>query len=52
MGVNSAELYANLALCCFYCQQFDLACGCLERAHSVADQSVQADLWLVDFKVR
>uniref|UniRef100_A0A915NED7 Tetratricopeptide repeat protein 8 n=1 Tax=Meloidogyne floridensis TaxID=298350 RepID=A0A915NED7_9BILA len=45
MGVNSAELYANLALCCFYCQQFDLACGCLERAHSVADQSVQADLW-------
>uniref|UniRef100_A0A1I8BRH5 TPR_REGION domain-containing protein n=1 Tax=Meloidogyne hapla TaxID=6305 RepID=A0A1I8BRH5_MELHA len=45
MGVNSAELYANLALCCFYCQQFDLACGCLERAHSIADQSVQADLW-------
>ena len=22
MGVNTADLYANLALCCFYCQQF------------------------------
>jgi tetratricopeptide repeat protein 8 len=45
MGVQNAELYVNLALCCFYCQQFDLACGCLERAHSNADQVVQADLW-------
>ncbi|KAL3079588.1 hypothetical protein niasHS_005573 [Heterodera schachtii] len=45
MGVNSAELYTNLAMCCFYCQQFDLACGCLQQAHSVADQQVQADLW-------
>lgn len=45
MGVNSAELYVNLALCCFYCQQFDLTCGCLERAHAIADQANQADLW-------
>uniref|UniRef100_A0A183CE91 TPR_REGION domain-containing protein n=1 Tax=Globodera pallida TaxID=36090 RepID=A0A183CE91_GLOPA len=45
MGVNSAELYVNLAVCCFYCQQFDLACGCLQQAHAFADQQMQADLW-------
>ncbi|KAL3105613.1 hypothetical protein niasHT_021716 [Heterodera trifolii] len=44
MGVNSAELYTNLAMCCFYCQQFDLACGCLQQAHSVADQQARGDL--------
>uniref|UniRef100_A0A915DCQ8 Tetratricopeptide repeat protein 8 n=1 Tax=Ditylenchus dipsaci TaxID=166011 RepID=A0A915DCQ8_9BILA len=45
MGVSSAELYLNIALCCFYCQQFDLAIGCLEQAHAIADDNVQADLW-------
>ncbi|KAI1712204.1 tetratricopeptide repeat protein 8 [Ditylenchus destructor] len=45
MGVTSSELYLNIALCCFYCQQFDLAIGCLEQAHAIADDSVQADLW-------
>lgn len=45
MGILSAELYLNIALCCFYCQQFDLAMGCLEQAHGLADESIQADLW-------
>lgn len=45
MGVNSAELYLNIALCCFYCQQFDLAIGCLEQALALADDAVQPDLW-------
>jgi tetratricopeptide repeat protein 8 len=45
MGVNKTELYVNLALCCFYCQQFDLAIGCLEHAHAIADDKIQSDLW-------
>ncbi|KAL3081174.1 hypothetical protein niasHT_032489 [Heterodera trifolii] len=48
MGVNSAELYTNLAMCCFYCQQFDLACGCLQQAHSVADQQARGDLKMAE----
>lgn len=45
MGVISAELYLNIALCCFYCQQFDLAIGCLDQAHAIAEEAIQADLW-------
>lgn len=45
MGVTSAELYLNIGLCCFYCQQFDLAIGCFDQAHAFADNSMQADLW-------
>lgn len=45
MGVNSAELFLNLGLCCFFCQQFDLAISCIERAQSIADDEVAADVW-------
>ncbi|VDN06071.1 unnamed protein product [Thelazia callipaeda] len=45
MGVNSAELFMNLGLCCFYCQQFDLATSCIERAQVSADDEVAADIW-------
>lgn len=45
MGVKSAELYSNIGLCCFYCQQFDFAIGCFEQAHAFVDDSMQADLW-------
>lgn len=45
MGVNNAELFTNMGLCCFYSQQYDLALGCLERAQSVADKDNQADVW-------
>lgn len=45
MGVNSAELFLNLGLCCFYCQQFDLSISCIERARSVSTDDVAADIW-------
>ncbi|VDK68413.1 unnamed protein product [Onchocerca ochengi] len=45
MGVNSAELFMNLGLCCFFCQQFDLAISCIERAQASASEEVIADVW-------
>uniref|UniRef100_A0A914DA24 Tetratricopeptide repeat protein n=1 Tax=Acrobeloides nanus TaxID=290746 RepID=A0A914DA24_9BILA len=45
MGVNNAELYMNIGLCCFYCQQLDLAIACIDQAHAIATDDVQADLW-------
>ncbi|CAJ0581932.1 unnamed protein product, partial [Mesorhabditis spiculigera] len=45
MGVNNAEIFLNVGLCCFYCQQFDLAIACIERAHAIASQDIQADVW-------
>ncbi|KAM3717571.1 Tetratricopeptide repeat protein [Dirofilaria immitis] len=45
MGVNSAELFMNLGLCCFFCQQFDLAISCIERAQASANDDVIADVW-------
>uniref|UniRef100_A0A0M3IBS7 TPR_REGION domain-containing protein n=1 Tax=Ascaris lumbricoides TaxID=6252 RepID=A0A0M3IBS7_ASCLU len=45
MGVNNAELFMNLGLCCFFCQQFDLSMSCIERALSIADDDVVADTW-------
>ncbi|VIO97918.1 Uncharacterized protein BM_BM6009 [Brugia malayi] len=45
MGVNSAELFMNLGLCCFFCQQFDLALSCIERAQVLANDEVIADVW-------
>ncbi|KAL3984822.1 Tetratricopeptide repeat protein 8 [Acanthocheilonema viteae] len=45
VGVNSAELFMNLGLCCFFCQQFDLALSCIERAQATANDEVIADIW-------
>uniref|UniRef100_A0A915Q3P7 Tetratricopeptide repeat protein 8 n=1 Tax=Setaria digitata TaxID=48799 RepID=A0A915Q3P7_9BILA len=45
MGVSSAELFMNLGLCCFFCQQFDLAISCIERAQASASDEVVADVW-------
>lgn len=45
MGVNNAELYLNIGMCCFFCQQLDFAIGCIDQAHASADDDVQADLW-------
>ncbi|CAJ0939598.1 unnamed protein product, partial [Mesorhabditis belari] len=45
MGVNNAELFLNVGLCCFFCQQFDLAIACIERAHATATEDIQADVW-------
>uniref|UniRef100_A0A7E4W893 TPR_REGION domain-containing protein n=1 Tax=Panagrellus redivivus TaxID=6233 RepID=A0A7E4W893_PANRE len=45
MGVNKPELLMNIGLCCFYCQQFDLALGCVDQALTAATDDVSADLW-------
>lgn len=45
MGVYNAEIFTNIALCCFYAQQYDMALGCMERALSMADNDSSADIW-------
>ena len=46
MGVYNTELYNNLALCCFYAQQYDMTLTCFERALSLATDDVTlADVW-------
>lgn len=40
MGINNAELFNNLGLCCFYAQQYDMTLACMERALSLADEEV------------
>ncbi|GAB0089111.1 tetratricopeptide repeat protein 8 [Sergentomyia squamirostris] len=46
MGVNSAELHCNLALCCLYGGQLDLVMPCFQRAFRLATSAEQrADIW-------
>ena len=47
MGVNNAELFNNLGLCCFYAQQYDMSLACLERALalSAGDDEAAAEVW-------
>lgn len=45
MGVSNAELWCNLALCCFYTMQYDLVFRCFDNALLVADDMTQADVW-------
>jgi len=45
LGVNSAELWNNMALCCFYDGQYDLFYTCVEKAILLADESNRADIW-------
>ncbi|TRY55535.1 hypothetical protein DNTS_003660 [Danionella cerebrum] len=46
MGVFSCQLFNNLALCCFYAQQFDLTLSCFERATSlVSNDQEQAEVY-------
>ena len=45
MGVCKSELFNNLALCCFYAQQYDMTLMCFERALSLADDDCIADVW-------
>ncbi len=40
MGINNAELFNNLGLCCFYAQQYDMALACMERALSLATEDM------------
>lgn len=45
MGVSNSELWNNIGLCCFYASQYDLSLGCFERAISLANDDVMADIW-------
>lgn len=45
MGVCNSELYNNLALCCFYSQQHDMAVMCFERALALATDETLSDVW-------
>lgn len=45
MGLNTAELWNNLGLCCFYASQYDMTLSCFERALALADDDNTADVW-------
>ena len=45
LGVNTAEIWNNLALCCFYDSQYDMFYTCIEKALMLADDSNMADIW-------
>uniref|UniRef100_A0A1A9WUK4 Uncharacterized protein n=1 Tax=Glossina brevipalpis TaxID=37001 RepID=A0A1A9WUK4_9MUSC len=46
LGVHSAELYCNIALCCLYGGQIDLVLPCFQRALvSVETVDQKADIW-------
>ncbi|CAG0901889.1 unnamed protein product, partial [Darwinula stevensoni] len=46
MGLHSPEVFANIGLCCFYAQQYDLTLSCFERALGLAeDPTIAADIW-------
>jgi len=45
MGVNNAELYNNIGLCCFYAQQYDMTFNCFMRALAIATDDSLADVW-------
>lgn len=45
MDVNTAELWCNLGLCCFYAAQYDLTLPCFERALALASDDAMADVW-------
>ena len=43
---QSAELYTNVAVCCYYAQQFAQCLQCFERALSLAEtDALRADIW-------
>ncbi|KAL9925946.1 tetratricopeptide repeat protein 8 isoform 1-T3 [Glossina fuscipes fuscipes] len=46
LGIHSAELYCNIALCCLYGGQIDLVLPCFQRALASAETADQkADIW-------
>jgi len=52
LGVHSAEIWNNLALCCFHDGQYDLFYTCFEKALELADDSNIADIWYNMSQVR
>ena len=45
LGVNNAELWNNMALCCFYDAQYDLFYSCIEKALALAEEDNKAEIW-------
>lgn len=46
IGIFKSEIYNNIALCCFYAQQFDMVVTCFERALLFAESDeVISDIW-------
>lgn len=45
MGINNAELWCNIGLCCFYSAQYDMTLSCFERALNLASDDNMADVW-------
>lgn len=45
MGVHTAEVFCNIALCCLKTNQFDLVIPCIENALALAQGPLLADIW-------
>ena len=41
LGVDNSQLYNNIALCCFYAQQYDMSLACMERASLLASDDME-----------
>jgi tetratricopeptide repeat protein 8 len=46
MGVTSAAIFTNIALCCFHAQQYDMIVACFLKALAcVTTDEERADIW-------
>nr|CCA18634.1 sporangia induced TRP protein putative [Albugo laibachii Nc14] len=45
MGINTAELWCNIGLCCFYASLYDMTLSCFDRALFMASDDCMADIW-------
>lgn len=45
MGIHTAEIFNNIALCCLYTQQFEMIFSCVDNALTLAKKDVVADVW-------
>lgn len=45
MGINNAEVFCNIALCCLKAHQFDIIVPCIENALALGRDGLLADIW-------
>lgn len=46
MGVTTASIFTNIALCCFHAQQYDIIVACFLKALASANtDDERADIW-------
>lgn len=45
MGIHTAEVLCNIALCCLKTQQYDMIVPCIENALTLAKDDLLADVW-------